>query len=110
MNSAEQFPYEAKYLSRSASQYMCEWECESVLHVQALLGFGGLILGAVAYHSITVRQVEVECDQRAVLHAQRPQGRAINLGNKETYDEHTWTNIKESRELTFCDLTSCAKK
>lgn len=52
------------------------------LHVQALLRFGGLILGAVADHSITVRQVEVECDQRAVLHAQRLQGRAINLGNR----------------------------
>lgn len=49
------------------------------LHVQALLGLGGLILGAVAYHSITMRQVEVECDQRAVLHAQGPQGRAVNL-------------------------------
>ncbi len=49
------------------------------LHVQALLGLGGLILGAVAYHGITVWQVEVECDQRAVLHAQSPQGRAVNL-------------------------------
>lgn len=49
------------------------------LHVQALLGFGSLILGAVAYHSVTMRQVEVECDQRAVLHAQGPQGRAVNL-------------------------------
>lgn len=64
------------------------------LHVQALLGFGGLILGAVADHSVTVRQVEVECDQRAVLHAQRLQGRAINLGNgrcrmSERGDTHT---------------------
>ena len=52
------------------------------LHVQTLLGFGGLILGAVAYHSVTMWQVEVECNQRAVLHAQGPQGRAVNLGDK----------------------------
>lgn len=65
------------------------------LHVQALLGFGGLILGAVADHSITMRQVEVECDQRAMLHAQRLQGRAINLGNMKTYDEHMWRLFKD---------------
>lgn len=56
-----------------------ECVCLLSLHVQALLGLGGLILGAVAYHGVTVRQVEVECDQRAVLHAQSPQGRAVNL-------------------------------
>lgn len=56
------------------------------LHVQALLGFGSLILGAVAYYSITMRQVEVECDQRAVLHAQCSQGRAINLMGKKKED------------------------
>lgn len=49
------------------------------LHVQALLGLGGLILGAVADHGITVRQVEVECDQGAMLHAQGPQSGTINL-------------------------------
>lgn len=54
-----------------------------VLHVQALLGLSGLILGAVAYHSVTMWQVEVECDQRAVLHAQGPQCRAVNLGEGE---------------------------
>lgn len=67
------------------------------LHVQALLGFGGLILGAVADHSITVRQVEVECDQRAVLHAQRLQGRAIDLRNMKPYDERMWRHFKDSR-------------
>lgn len=66
------------------------------LHVQALLGFGGLILGAVADHSITVRQVEVECDQRAVLHAQRLQGGAIDLGNMKTCDERVWRHFKDS--------------
>lgn len=50
-----------------------------LLHVQALLGLGGLVLGAVAYHGVPVRQVEVECDQRAVLHAQGPQGGAVDL-------------------------------
>lgn len=49
------------------------------LHVQALLGLSGLILGAVAYHSVTMWQVEVECDQRTMLHAQGPQCRAVNL-------------------------------
>ena len=66
------------------------------LHVQALLGFGSLILGAVADHSVTVRQVEVECDQRAVLHAQRLQGRAINLGNMKTYDERVCRHLNTS--------------
>lgn len=77
------------------------------LHVQALLGLGGLILGAVAYHSVAVRQVEVECDQRAVLHAQRPQGRAINLGDMKMNHEHRWRCFKT--ELgAFCDSRSCA--
>lgn len=58
---------------------VCLCVCVMSLHVQALLGLRGLILGAVAYHSVTMRQVEVECDQRAVLHAQGPQGRAVNL-------------------------------
>lgn len=58
------------------------------LHVQALLSFGGLILGAVAYHSVTVRQVEVECDQRAVLQAQGPQCRAVNLWDDEPKPAH----------------------
>lgn len=49
------------------------------LHVQALLGLSGLILGAIAYNSVAVWQVEVECDQRAMLHAQSPQGRAVDL-------------------------------
>lgn len=47
--------------------------------MQRLLGFSGLILGAVAYHGITLGEVEVECDQGAVLHAQGPQSRTINL-------------------------------
>lgn len=56
------------------------YECLLVyLHVQALLGLSGLILGAVAYNSVAMWQVEVECDQRAMLHAQGPQGRAVNL-------------------------------
>lgn len=48
-------------------------------HVQALLSFGSLVLGAVAHDSVAVRQVEVECDQRAVLQAQGPQCGAVNL-------------------------------
>lgn len=48
-------------------------------HVQALLSFGSLVLGAVAHDSVAVRQVEVECDQRAVLQAQGPQCGAVDL-------------------------------
>lgn len=43
------------------------------------MGLGGLVLGAVADHSVAMGQVEVECDQRAVLHAQGPQGGAVDL-------------------------------
>lgn len=49
------------------------------VHVQGLLGFGGLLLGAVAHHSIALRQVQVECNEGAVLHAQGPQSGAVNL-------------------------------
>lgn len=49
-------------------------------HVQGLLCLEHLLLGAVADQGAAVRQVQVECDQRAVLHAQSPQGGAINLG------------------------------
>lgn len=47
--------------------------------MQRLLGLCGLVLGAVAHHSVPLGQVEVECDQGAVLHAQGPQSRTINL-------------------------------
>lgn len=57
-------------------------------HVQALLSFGSLVLGAVAHDSVAVRQVEVECDQRAVLQAQGPQCGAVNLqGEGEPQEE-----------------------
>lgn len=41
--------------------------------MQRLLGLCGLVLRAVAHHSVPLGQVEVECDQGAVLHAQGPQ-------------------------------------
>lgn len=40
------------------------------IHVQGLLSLGSFILGAVAYYSVALCQVEVECDEGAVLHAQ----------------------------------------
>lgn len=43
-----------------------------VLHVQGFLGFGGLILGVVTNDSIALRQVQMEGNERAVLHAQSP--------------------------------------
>lgn len=48
-------------------------------HVKGLLGFGSFVLGVVANDSVALCQVEVECDERAVLHAQCPQSRAVNL-------------------------------
>lgn len=54
--------------------------------MQRLLSLGGLVLGAVAHHGVALGQVEVECDQGAVLHAQGPQGGAVDLrgGNGES--------------------------
>lgn len=40
--------------------------------MQRLLGLGGLVLGAVAHNGVPLGQVEVECDQGAMLHAQGP--------------------------------------
>lgn len=40
--------------------------------MQRLLGLCGLVFGAVAHHGVPLRQVEMECDQGAVLHAQGP--------------------------------------
>lgn len=51
--------------------------------MQGLLSLGSFILGAVAHHSVALCQVEVECDEGAVLHAQRTQSRTINLGHKQ---------------------------
>lgn len=73
-----------------------------VLHVQALLGLSGLILGAVAYHSVTMWQVEVECDQRAVLHAQSPQCRAVNLEEGERKVE---LNRGSDKKRKICEKT-----
>lgn len=47
--------------------------------MQRLLGLCGLVLGAVAHHGVPLGQVEVECDQGAMLHAQGPQSGPINL-------------------------------
>lgn len=47
--------------------------------MQGLLGLGGFLLGAVPDHGVALRQVQVECDERPVLQAQRPEGGAIDL-------------------------------
>lgn len=51
--------------------------------MQGLLSFGSFILGAVANYSIALCQVEVECDEGAMLHAQCTQSRTIDLENKQ---------------------------
>lgn len=56
--------------------------------MQRLLGLCGLVLGAVAHHSVPLGQVEVECDQGAVLHAQGPQSGTINLEHTHTHTEN----------------------
>lgn len=56
-----------------------KWKDAEGLHVQRLQGLRSFIFGAVAHHSVSLGQVEVECDQGAVLHAQGPQSRTINL-------------------------------
>lgn len=48
-------------------------------HVQRLLCLHYLFLRTVADQRVSVREVQVECYQGAVLHAQGAQGRAVNL-------------------------------
>lgn len=50
--------------------------------MQGLLSLGSFVLGAVAHHSVALREVEVECDEGAVLHAQCTQSRTIDLRHK----------------------------
>ena len=57
--------------------------------MQGLLGLGGFVLGAVAHHGVALRQVQVEGDQRAVLHAQRAQGGAVDLRTRTHTHTHT---------------------
>lgn len=82
------------HLSSCDLETICHYVCmvyfSADSHVQALLSFGSLVLGAIAHDSVAVRQVEVECDQRAVLQAQCPQGGAVNLGGgKRRKRSHT---------------------
>ena len=65
------------------------WRCGSVhaegdhLHVQCTLGLGCFLSGAVAYQSAALGQAEVKGQQGAMLHADSPQGGAINLEGRE---------------------------
>lgn len=52
---------------------------QQVLHVECTLGFGCLLLGAVANQSCALGEAKVKGQQGAVLHADGPQCRAINL-------------------------------
>lgn len=49
------------------------------LHVQCTLGLGCFLVAAVANHSAALGQAQVEGQQGAVLHADGPQGGAIDL-------------------------------
>lgn len=53
------------------------------VHVQGLLSLGSFVLGAVAHHGAALRQVEVERDEGAVLHAQCTQSGTIDLEQKQ---------------------------
>lgn len=50
--------------------------------MQRLLGLGCFLLGTVSDHSIPLGQVQVECDERAVLQTQCPQCGTIDLGEE----------------------------
>ena len=53
------------------------------LHVQCTLGLGCFLSGAVANQSAALGQAEVKGQQGAMLHADSPQGGAINLEGRE---------------------------
>jgi len=57
--------------------------------VEGLLSLGSFVLGAVAHHGVALRQVEVECDEGAVLHAQCTQSGAVDLGHKQEDGQST---------------------
>lgn len=59
--------------------------------MQRLLGLCSFVFGAVAHHSVSLGQVEVECDQGAVLHAQGPQSRTINLEQNNDFSFNSET-------------------
>lgn len=67
--------------------------------MQGLLSLGSFILGAVAHHSVALCQVEVECDEGAVLHAQCTQSRTINLGQ----DRRKSKAISEETQFILCE-------
>lgn len=54
--------------------------------MECTLGLGCLLFGAVANQSSALGQAKVKRQQRAVLHADCPQGGAINLAGIFTMD------------------------
>lgn len=62
--------------------------------MQGLLSLGGFILGAVTHHSVALCQVEVECDEGAVLHAQCTQSRTVNLEHEHTHRRSDTVNCQ----------------
>lgn len=98
------------------SAFCSKRDCRSS-HVQGLLGFGGFVLGAVAHNGVPLRQVEVECDQGAVLHAQGPQSGAVNLKTQEIQLKRRISELNERNGFTqilmsqvVCDLLLSAKR
>lgn len=60
------------------------------VHVQRLLGLGCFLLGTVSDHSIPLGQVQVECDERAVLQTQCPQCGTIDLQRGKGRKGYLW--------------------
>ena len=56
-------------------------------HVERALGLGRLLFGAVADQSRAVGQAQVEGQQGSVLHADGPQGGAVDLEGQQKYNE-----------------------
>lgn len=69
--------------------------------MQRLLGLCGLVLGAVAHHGVPLGQVEVECDQGAMLHAQGPQSGPINLEHNNNHRKKCENTANFSLILTY---------
>lgn len=81
------------------------------LHVQWFLSLCRLLLWAVADESISVWQVQVECDEWTMLHAQSTQGGAINLQHT-----HNWSELIQVSQVIviilvhFCSMLQLFKR
>lgn len=55
--------------------------------MQGILGLGCLLFGAVSDKSCALGEVEMECQERAMLHADRPEGGTVDLENETNHQK-----------------------